>query len=100
MFESQRQFFPFLDVGRSDDDRFTLSGQKVEEVVAETGALQRYFDKDIFCQGRRKKCQFAFAVCLLHLIGDGRLGQEQVFGLFKEVDCFGYCMTGFVFQGQ
>lgn len=50
MFDCQRQLLSFLYLGRSDDDRFTFSGKKVEKVVAETGSLQRNFNKDIFCR--------------------------------------------------
>ena len=39
MFDCQRQLLSFLYLGRSDDDRFTFSGKKVEKVVAETGSL-------------------------------------------------------------
>ena len=38
MFDCQRQLLSFLYLGRSDDDRFTFSGKKVEKVVAETFA--------------------------------------------------------------
>lgn len=44
MFDCQRQLLSFLYLGRSDDDRFTFSGKKVEKVVAETGSLQRNFN--------------------------------------------------------
>ena len=69
MFDCQRQLLSFLYLGRSDDDRFTFSGKKVEKVVAETGSLQRNFNKDIFCKSGRKQCQFTHAVFLFHLAG-------------------------------
>ena len=63
MFDCQRQLLSFLYLGRSDDDRFTFSGKKVEKVVAETGSLQRNFNKDIFCKSRRKQCRLSVSSC-------------------------------------
>ncbi len=54
MFDCQRQLLSFLYLGRSDDNCLTLSGKEVEKVVAETGSLQRNFNKDIFLQEREK----------------------------------------------
>lgn len=51
MFDCQRQLLSFLYLGRSDDDRFTFSGKKVEKVVAETGS----------CKGISIKTSFARA---------------------------------------
>ena len=100
MFDCQRDLLSFLYLGRSDNNCLTLSGKEVEKVVTETGSLQRDFNKDVFCKSGRKQSQFAHAVFLFYLAGNGCLGQKQVFRLSKEVDCFGYRMPGFVFQGQ
>ena len=39
MLHSQRQFLPFLYLRRSNENRFTFSGQKIEKVVTKTGTL-------------------------------------------------------------
>lgn len=86
MLDGQGQLLSFLDVGRSDDDRFSFSGQKVEEVVTETGSLEGDFNEDVFRQMRGVEGEFALSVYLLGLAGDGGWGQKQVFRLAEEVD--------------
>lgn len=100
MFDCQGQLLSFLYLGRSDDDRFTFPGKKVEKVVAETGSLQWDFNKDIFCKSGRKQCQFTHAVFLFHLAGNGCFRQKQVFCFSKEVYGFGKSISCLVFQGQ
>ena len=68
MFDCQGQLLSFLYLGRSDDDRFTFPGKKVEKVVAETGSLQWDFNKDIFCKSGEKTmsvhtCRLSVSSC-------------------------------------
>ncbi len=100
MFDCQMDLLSFLYLGRSDNNCLTLSGKEVEKVVTETGSLQSDFNKDVFGKTGRKQGQFAHAVFLFYLAGNGCLGQKQVFRLSKEVDCFGNGISGFVFQCQ
>ena len=97
MFDCQRQLLSFLYLGRSDDDRFTFSGKKVEKLSLKRAPCKGISIKTSFARAGENNVSSHMPSFLFHLAGNGCFRQKQVFCFSKEVYGFGKGVSCLVF---